>query len=76
MAKLAAITKPPKSKRHKIFCQSCGGDDVLPSAEFRATECDGMLELECTVCRADVALWYTPQAVEAMVKAAVDAHGE
>ncbi len=74
MAKPAAIIKPPKSKRFKVFCQSCGGDDCLPNSDFRLTEVDGMLEAECTICRADIMRWYTPEAVDAMVKAAVEAH--
>lgn len=74
MAKLRGIAtavKPKPLTREKLYCTACGGEDVLPNSEFRGDVVGGIVYLECTVCRSDIAPYYTKEAVEALVAEAV-----
>ena len=74
MAKLRSIktaVKPKPLTREKLYCQACGGDDAIPNSDFRGDTQDGILYLECSVCRADAQPYYTQQAVERLIAEAV-----
>lgn len=71
--KLRSIkTGVPRAKttgRIKLIC-GCGGDDEV-NYQFRLIEVDGRVEAECLDCLCELEPFYTAEATNAMVSAAV-----
>ena len=76
MTKLAAIKNTGRvrtGERLKIFCPHCGTDTERGNFTFLLTEIDGQLEAECEACRGEITPYWSAEAVDEMVKAAVEA---
>ena len=76
MAKLTridAVKKPTLPARVKVEC-ACEGTDDGPAILFRLAEWDnGLVEVECSDCFGDLPPYLHPEAVDRMIKAAVEA---
>lgn len=71
---IKTAVKPKALTREKLYCRACStDDDPIPASEFRGDVVGGLLYLECTVCRGDIAPYYTKEAVEALVAEALQA---
>lgn len=64
------VSRGTADERTKVIC-TCGEDS--PSYLFRLTVVGGKVEPECCDCLGDMEPYYTAEAVDAMIKAAVEA---
>lgn len=75
MAKLTSIKagrkRPSVREKVKVQCSCEAEPGDLSNWQFRLTEIEGIVEVECTNCYGELPPYYTPELVEAMIETSV-----